>query len=311
MRLLYACFFILISAAVQAADIRIAVLDFENLSANGEQQEYRFTVPSGNLEKKCTLILSEKISAAASTAVIDRRDFMDKIAASDSGKQASSRAEPSFIHAAQMLRADAVLRGSILSLSSGTRKVNPSKEGKPVNFISFSVRVIVQAIDPVDGTVMASAQGKNVTDIRQTEAEQTVLGEEDLLSMLDNAIVDAVNSMLKQLPEKVSAKAARERVSLSVDTTDNPCMVEIDGILVGTTPVREIQVYRGDHLISVTRPNYTTVTKNLMLESSVSITVPMFRTDLTAEERIEILKGPNMKIFMTGGRPDILIQSLE
>jgi len=284
-------------------DVRLAVMNFEDLTARPG-----LTNPD-TLAQKGALLLAEQLLAVNNVNIIDRRDFMEKMSPPSSSQDDPSKLRPSYIHAAQLLRADAVVRGSLLSVSTGKRTVNPDSASDSVDFENVTVRVMVQALDTIDGTVLAAHQGKTSTQLRQSKSEKIQLSDEQILTMLEDALKQASSELAKTLPEKIKAKAARERVTISVLSTDDPALVEIDGILVGTTPIQSLQVYKGDHILAISRPNYTPITKRLVLESDVKISIPMFRTDLTAEERKEIYKNADMKIYMMNGKPDILIQS--
>ena len=82
-------------------------------------------------------------------------------------------------------------------------------------------------------------------------------------------------------------------------------------MLVGSTPLESLNVYAGDHVIRISRPGYQSFTKRLVLNSNTEITVPMLRTDVTAEERVKILNSAEMKVFMQNERPDVLIQEIK
>jgi len=98
---------------------------------------------------------------------------------------------------------------------------------------------------------------------------------------------------------------------VSVMSTDDPAMVELDGMLVGSTPLENLQVYVGDHILRVSRPGYQTITKRFNITGDVKITTPMFRTELTALEKKEMIEKLNMEIFLTNGEPDFWIQEIK
>ena len=74
-------------------------------------------------------------------------------------------------------------------------------------------------------------------------------------------------------------------------------MIELDGILLGSSPINGVDVLRDDHTLSVTRPGYETITKKIMLEGNMKITVPMISNQLNAEERKEALSNMNLRFL--------------
>jgi len=51
------------------------------------------------------------------------------------------------------------------------------------------------------------------------------------------------------------------KVKLWVRTSADPAMIELDGILLGSSPVENVEVLRGDQTLTVTRPGYETITR--------------------------------------------------
>ena len=88
-------------------------------------------------------------------------------------------------------------------------------------------------------------------------------------------------------------------------------MLEIDGVLVGSTPLQELAIYKGEHLLHVSRPGYESITKRVNFMKDTAVQVPMLRTDLTADEKKEILKSADLRAYMMNGEPDMIIQTIE
>ncbi len=293
------------------AGVRLVVLDFENDTGMKPDAFLGGAVDVDAFTQKGLLLLTEKLLAATSYTIVDRREFVRQLDQVASTQDPSDSPRTSFIHAAQQLNADAVLRGRLLSLSTGKRQVNPDTRQQPVDFSTISLRVMVQALDPVDGTVLASSQGTVAQQYRQSVTEKTFLGEEELLQMYQMAIDKLMPLLLEGLSQKMKTVAERERVSVSIETNDDPALVELDGLLVGVTPMQNLQVYKGDHTLRISRPGYVAMTKRLVLDKDFKICVPMLRTDLSADERKEILNKAEMKAYLMDGQPHMIIHAIE
>ena len=312
MRALAVLISLVFAISVQAADLRVAVLDFDNLTKLKADDPLSAIGSEASLAEKGALLLNQKLVNVEGLRVIDRRDFLRKLDRGTTATEGNEDAiQPSFIHAAQLLRADAVLRGTLMSISKNKRIVSPTDKDGGVQFETITIRVMVQALDAVDGSVLAAAQGKESVSLRQSDVERTEMGADELLTMLEKALDQAVGDLSKPLSAKLKSRAKESSVAVSVRATDDPALVEIDGVLVGSTPMEALKVYKGDHVLTVSRPNYITITKRIVLESNVMISVPMLRKDLTVEERNEIYKNAEMKVYLTNGKPDLLIQSIQ
>lgn len=296
---------------VQARSARVALLDFTDDTGQRSDVLLGGKVDTQQFAEKGTMLLAKELINGGGYQVIDRRDFMrqmEKQQFSDEGK--NTAVKPSFIQAAQQLNADAVLRGSLISLSTGKDRVKQG--GYDISFDTVSVRVMVEAIDAIDGSVIAVAEGVDKAKFRQTDSVQTELGEDDMYEMLKTALCKAVPDLKASLDAKIVANDELPKVYLNVDSTDNPTMIEIDGVLVGTTPAERLEVYKGDHVLTISRPGYVSMTKRINLSTDASIKVPMLRTDLTADEKKEVMEKAEMKYyFMEGGKPDMLIQTMQ
>lgn len=300
-----------ISAATAAEPIRVAVMDFENQTGQQSDAKLGGTINTAALAAKGVNALTRDLVGAEGFVLIDRRDFInqvEKLQLTDSGKPTPTK--PTFIQAAQTLNADAVLRGYLESFSTGKNVVNQG--GYKTEFATLSLRLTVQALDPVDGTVIAVAEGVARNNVRQTDASYTEISEDDALDLMDQAIAKAVPQLQKALEARKAREAARPRVKLNVKTSADPAMVEIDGILVGTTPVEGLAVYQGDHVITIGKPGYRDITKRIMLEKDTAIEVPMIRTELSADEMKEILEKARLNIISTDGiEPALIIKEIQ
>ena len=291
-----------------AAPIRVAVLEFEDAAGMRSDARLGGTMEAGALARNGVFMLGKHLVNEEGFVLIDRRDFIEQLENQptfDRGRPTPARA--SFLHAAQALRADAVLRGRLISFSPGKQTVNQG--GYRTEFATLSVRVGLEALDAVDGAVIAVSEGAGRIQLRQTAALQTELGEDDILNLLDQAVAQAVPALKRTLAERAEAQRARPTVRLSVRTTSDPALVEIDGLLVGTTPLENFEIYKGDHVLTVGKPGYQDVTKRILFEQDSLVEVPMLRTDLTADELKEVLDSMRLNVFI--GDPGIVIHRLD
>ena len=291
--------------------IRVAVMDFEDQTGQQSDAKLGGTINPAALAAKGVTALTRDLVGAEGFVLIDRRDFINQIEKAqpmDSGKPAA--AKPTFVQAAQALNADAVLRGYLESFSSGKQVINQG--GYKTEFATLSLRLSVQALDPVDGTVIAVADGVARNNIRQTDSTYTEISEDDALDLMDQALAKAVPQLRKALEQRQAREAARPRVKLNIKTSADPAMIEVDGLLVGTTPLEGLQVYQGDHVLTIGKPGYRDITKRIMLEKDTAIEVPMIRTELSADEMKEILEKARLNIISTDGiEPALIIKDLE
>lgn len=280
---------------------RIAVLDFVNEATLPPDTTLAGGVHPADLARKGAYELTAQLVKNDAYNVVDRRDITSKLK--------DGEAAPSFIHAAQTLRADAVLRGVLLSFS--TERNSYTRGERAVDLLELSVTVMVQALDAIDGTVLAASRGSASSEFRRTANTETQLGETALMELLGDALESAVKDIDKDLSKRLKSRAERERVDISIASTEDPAIVEIDGVVVGSTPLEGLQVYKGDHTLVISRPGYVTMRKRLALDGPLKLTAPMLRTEITAEERLKILSGAEMKMFLTNGQPDVWIQNLD
>ena len=302
---------LLAALAVYAQPIRVAVMDFDDQTGQRPDQLLGGTISSKALAAKGVNSLTRELVGSDGFVLIDRRDFLEQVKEAqptDDGKPTPTKA--TFIHAAQALNADAILRGNLESFSSGKKVVNQG--GYKTELATVSLRLSVEAIDPVDGTVIAMADGTARGNYRQTDATYTELSEDDALDLMDQAVAQAVPQLKKALEQRQQRAAARPKVKLDIKTSADPAMIEIDGILVGTTPVQGLEVYEGDHVLTIGKAGYRDITKRIKFEKDASIEVPMMRTELSAEEMKEILEKARLNVISTDGiEPALIIKEIE
>lgn len=297
----------LAATTTMAAPIRVALLEFDDKTGIAPEERLGGAIRPGALAEKGVYLVSKQLVGDEGYVLIDRRDFIDqidRIRPEDGGKPTAAR--PSFIQAAQSLNADVVLRGNLLSFSTGGHKVDQG--GYTAEFTTLGLSVALEALDPVDGTVIAMAEGGAMKKFRQTQAMQTTLSETDILEAFNEAIAKAIPELKSALQEREEKMAARPKVKISITTDAEPALVEIDGVLVGSTPIEELEIYQGDHVLTVGKAGYQDITKRIMFEKDARIEVPMIRTKLTADEMKEVMEKMRMSVIV--GEPGIVIHEI-
>ena len=288
--------------------LRVAVLEFEDQTGMRSDARLGGTMDRGSLAERGVFMLGKHLLNQDGFVLIDRRDFLQQMERQrlfDDGRPTPTK--PSFLHVAQALRADAVLRGNLISFSPGTRTVNQG--GYRSELSTLSVRVSLEALDAVDGAVIAVADGGAQMQVRQTASLQTELGESEILDLLDEAVANAVPQLERTLMDRTEAQRNRPTVQISVETTADPALVEINGILVGSTPLENFEVYVGDHILTIGKPGYRDITKRILFEHDARIEVPMLRTELTADELKEVLESMRIHAFL--GEPGLVIHRVD
>jgi hypothetical protein len=299
-----------IAISSPAKPVRVVILDFEDNSGMVSDKQLGGTINTKSLAKKGADLMMEQLVGTANFDIVDQRDFMKQMGKrqmEDEGKRTSLK--PAYLDAARALNADVLLRGSMMSFSTGKQKVNQG--GYQATMAKVSLSVAVQAQDVAGGSVIAMATGHASQTFRQTDAVQTELSEDDVLSLMEKALEDAMPKVTKRINARLKELAARAKLKLNFKTTDDPAMLEIDGVLVGSTPIENLEVYQGEHLLHVSRPGYESITKRVNLTKDATISVPMLRTDLTADERKEILKSADLRAYLMDGKPDMIIQEID
>ncbi len=297
--------FLFSALTAQARPVRVIMLDFADETGGTADNTLTGPFDSRTFAAKGPHFLQNSILSSPDFILIDRRDFIRQIErlqprdGSDpvpksffATKERPTPLRPTFLNAARSLQGDALIRGSLLSLSTSKQKINQG--GYRAEFITLNLRVMVQALDTLNGSVIAAKEGKAERRFRQTSSIQNEIGEDELLDLYQSAIAAAVTDITTQLKGRVSMDT---NVRIWISTSADPAMIELDGILLGTSPVEGVEVLRGDHTLSVSRPGYETITKKIMLESNMKITVPMISDQLNAEERKEALSNMNLRLL--------------
>jgi hypothetical protein len=287
---------------------RVAVLEFQDQTGMKADALQGGGIAPGAMSEKGVFVLGKTLANRPGFTLIDRRDLMEqmeKLAPKDQGEATPTK--PSFLQAAQLLRADVVLRGSILSLSSGKQMVNQG--GYQADLSTLSVRIGLEALDATDGSVIAASDGVARHTVRQTANLQTQLGEDDVLMLMEKSVGEAVPALEKALTARAEAQKQRPTVKLAIKTDADPALVEIDGVLVGSTPIEQIDVYKGDHVLTVSKPGYQQITKRIQFDDSARIDVPMLREQMTAEEWAKIYEKASLKIIKAD--PGVIVNSWE
>ncbi len=290
------------------APVRAAVLEFQDLTGQRSDALLGGAVAPGAIAEKGVFLLGKALANRPDFVLVDRRDLLDqmeRLRPGDMGEKTPTR--PSFIQAAQALRADVVLRGSLMSLSPGKQLINQG--GQQVELTTLSVRVALEALDALDGTVIAAQDGVARQSFRQTAIQQTALGEDEILTLVEKALNDAVPGIEQGLRERAAHARARPSVKLSIATSADPALIELDGVLVGSSPLKDFTVYQGDHVLTIGKPGYQQVTKRILLEKDTAIEVPMIREQLTAEELKEIYEKIQLKVIQT--EPGLILHTTE
>lgn len=288
--------------------LRVAVLEFQDQTGQKSDALLGGAVAPGAMAEKGVFVLGKLLANRPEFTLIDRRDLieqMDRLQPKDLGERTPTK--PSFLQAAQAVRADIVLRGSLMSLSAGKQMVNQG--GYQADLANLSVRVSLEALDAKDGAIVAAADGVARQSFRQTANVQTMLSEDDIFMMMEKAVGEAIPTLEKLLAQRAEKARSRPTVKLSIKTLADPAMIEIDGILVGTSPIEGLDVYQGDHVLTVGKPGYQQVTKRILFEKDTAVEVPMIREQLTAEELKEIYEKIQLKVIQTD--PGVIVHTIE
>ena len=104
---------------------------------------------------------------------------------------------------------------------------------------------------------------------------------------------------------------SRPTVKLAVKTDADPALIEIDGVLVGSSPLENFEVYKGDHVITIGKPGYQDITKRILFEKDTSVTAPMFKTQLNADQIKEILEKSRLNGFFGNIEPGLIINTID
>ena len=293
-----------VNLALANEPMRVAVLDFENRASSLPSYLPSELLSSDSLAEKGAFLVNKQLAGRNDFRLIDRRDFFDQL----ERLKVEAGKEPSFLRAAQQVNADVVLRGSLLTISTSRSSVNQG--GYRSTLDDVTIRVGLEALDARDGSVLAAADGAASRRFRQTDAVQTIMGEDDLLQLMAGALDEAIPSVGTALAAWRDDQGEQPVIKLSVTTSDDPALIEIDGVLIGSTPLTDFEVYRGDHTITIGKPGFRDISKRILLEKDTRIEVPMLRTELSADELKEILEKARLNIY-SGLESGIIIQTID
>lgn len=291
-------------SAVAGEPMRILVLDFQDQTSLRSDPALGGEAKMDVLAQKGGFLLGQGLLDDPAYTLIDRRDFIAQMALNPSSTNAL---QPSFLRSAQALNADLVLRGQLQSFSAGKQEVRQG--GNAADFTRLSLRVGIEALDTRDGSVLALASGTAQTSLRQTAALKTTLGEEDILLLMEKAIQEALPDLKARLAKRAEADRSRETVRLTVTTSADPALVELDGLLIGTSPIEKFVVYKGDHVLTIGKSGYRDVSKRILLSQDSRVDVSLLRTELSADEMKEVLEKARLHVFM--GEPGMTVLPLD
>lgn len=293
---------VLLTLAAAAQPWRAAVLEFEDQTGMKPDAALGGAIDTRALAQKGVSALGRAMANRPAFVLIDRRDFIAQM------ERAAPAGTPqvSFLRAAQAVNADLVLRGSLQTFSVGKTAIRQG--GHAVDMSTLTLTVAIEALDPLDGAIVASSAGTASRQVRQTENVQTILGESDVLAMLEQAIAGALPAVESAIAKRAEAERQRPVARLNIRTTADPALVEIDGLLVGTTPIEGLQVRHGDHTITIGRAGYRDIRKRMVIDRDLQIEAPMIRTELSAEEIKDVLDKARVHAII--GEPGLTILPL-
>lgn len=301
---------IVAATLVMAEPLRVALLDFENQASASSDASVIGGVTPKTVAEKGVYAISKALANSQDFVLIDQREFIKQLQEVHlNAGEKTVAARPTFLRAAQALNADVVLRGSLVSYSPGKQVINQG--GYKTEFTTLALRVALQALDTMDGTVIAAVDGAAKQEFRQTDALQTVIGEDELVGLLQSAVDKAIPDLNKALQARVAQERSRPMIKLSVKTGADPALIEIDGLLIGTTPLKDFKVYEGDHVITVGKAGFQDVNKKILLKADTSIEVPLLRTQLSADEIKEVLEKSRMNVVLGVPQSALIIDSRE
>ncbi len=296
--------------AVSARPMRVAVVGFENRAGDSLDLSLTGNIGPQVVSDKGVYVLESALANEDAFKVIDRNDLAVRIepvlARSGEGQFVTP---VSFLKAAQALNADVVLRGALLSFSPCRQTVNQG--GYETEFVVLSLRVALQALDTLDGTVIASAEGASSLKIRQTDSQKTVIGEDEIVGLLRAAVAEAVPNLTGLLQKRFAAEEDRPIIKLSVKTDVDPALVELDGMLIGTTPLVEFKAYKGDHVLTIGKAGFRDISKRIVFEEDTSIEVTMLRIELTADELKKVMESMRMNVVLGVPEPALIINTFQ
>lgn len=290
------------AVTVRAEPLRAIVLDFEEQTGVRADAALGGAVDTKALSQKGVFVMAQQLASQTNFSLIDRRDFLSQLqrAAPD------EKSRPSFLRAAQALNADVVIRGILQGVSVGKTAVKQG--GYAAEFSTLTVRVGLEALDTVDGAVIAASGGRAQEKVRQTENLQTILGDEEMYALLEKAVAEALPKLERAVCQRAEQQKARPLVKINISASANPALVEVDGLLVGTTPIEGLEVTKGDHVLTIGKAGYRDISKRIVFDRDMKIEVPMIRTELSADEIKDVLDKARVNMII--GEPGLTILPL-
>ena len=294
-----------IPSLIMAAPLRVAVLDgIDETSGRPDGSKYIET-PADSFAKKAYYLLASELTADPGMSVIDRRDLLGQVQKSE---KAGVVGAASVIRAAQMLNADMIVKPVLLVFAASKELIDIDKQA--TENVKLQMRISIQAISPVDGSVIAMAEGSAINSFRQTDSVKRTIGDAEAAQMMEESMKIAVPVLLHKIKANQAAIAQKPVKKLTITTDSEPALVEIDGLLVGSSPLKDYEIYEGDHAITVSKPGYRTLAKKINITKTVSIQVTMLRTVLSADEIKELASKAKINIY-SGIEPALIMKETE
>jgi hypothetical protein len=290
----------LAALSLQAAPMRVALTDFDVLAGRGADAKTVGGLGPDTLARQGAFTLGQVLLEEGGFELVDRRELLDQL-----GKDP---ARPTLLRSAQQVNAGILLEGSIQSFSTRTESVKQG--GHAAEFQELQMRVGLEARDTVSGAVIAMSSGSDSLQLRQTANQQVQYGESDMLNLQEKAIRQAVPGLIKAIQNYRDRLDSRPTVQLTISTDRDPALVEIDGLLIGSTPIENLSVYAGDHVITVGKAGHRDVMKRIKLDRDTRLEVPLIKTELTADEVKEILSGARLNAYL-GVEPALIIEHID
>jgi len=117
------------------------------------------------------------------------------------------------------------------------------------------------------------------------ERSDHVLSEIDALGILNRRLARALPAEEKALKELQAREQNRPLVKISVKTAADPALVEIDGILVGSSPLEAFEMYKGDHVLSIGNRAIRASPKRILMDKTCKIGSPLLRVTLGGRDK--------------------------
>ncbi len=301
----YSLALLMIPSLIMAAPLRVAVLDGLDETAGRPDASKYVETPADSFTKKAYYLLAAQLTTDPDMSVIDRRDLLGQVQKSEKDGPAGSA---SVLRAVQMLNADIMIKPVLLVFSTSKEMIDINKQ--TAENIKLQMKISIQALSPVDGSIVAMAEGGAINNLRQTDSVKKTIGDAEATQMMEDAMKIAVPELLQKIKANQLAVAQKPVKKLTITTDADPALVEIDGLLVGSTPLNDYEVYEGDHAIAVSRPGYRALSKKINITKNVAIQVPMLKTDLSADDIKELVSKAKVNIY-SGIEPALIIKETE